>query len=77
MKVRYLNVFQDRRRGFVCKTLDITNAVSPRSAHSCEPLDDICYFGIAGRLRNHLLGHVVKRYREVSDLSRDVSEDPD
>src|ERR1019366_2271666 len=75
MKVRHLDVFQDRRHGFVCKTPDITDTVSPRSAHSCEPLDNTCYFGIASRLRNHLLGHVVKGYREVPDVSRDATED--
>jgi hypothetical protein len=41
----------------------------PRSTHGCEPLDNTCYFWIAGRLRNHLLGHVVKRYRELPDVS--------
>jgi hypothetical protein len=75
MKVRHLDVFQDRRHGLVCETQDITDAVNPRSAHSCEPLDNTCYFGITGRVRNYLLGHVVKRYRELPDVSRDVSED--
>src|SRR5450759_176074 len=75
MKVRHLDVFQDRRHGFVCKTPEITDTVNPRSAHSREPLDNTCYFGIAGRLRNHLLGHVVKRYREVREVSRDATED--
>ena len=31
MKVRHLDVFQDRRRGFVCKAPDITDAVMPRT----------------------------------------------
>jgi len=69
MKVRHLDVFQGRRGGFVCETPDITDAVMPRSTHGCEPLDNTCYFWIAGRLRNHLLGHVVKRYRELPDVS--------
>ena len=75
MKVRYLDIFQDCRRGFVCKTLDITDAEMPRSAPSCGPLDDTCYFGVPGRLRNYLVGHIVKRYRELLDVSRDATED--
>jgi hypothetical protein len=66
MKVRHLDVFH-RRRGFVSKAPDITDAVMPRTTLIIAGLP---------RFRNHLLGHVIKRYREVPDVSHDVDEDP-
>ena len=74
MEVRHFEAFHDCRAARACELFKVIDAINPRSAHGGESLDNVCYFVVAGCLRNNLLSHVIKRNRELLNVSRDVRE---